>query len=127
MRNLKKNKTPFIALNYVGKTEVVDKDGNKTGEYNIIYGDEIHLKAHISGAKGNAYIEIFGQDVAYDKVIVITRNEYDFYGFNENTVFFIDKKPAYKGTIPLYDYKIERVSKTLNEVVIAVSQVRNEN
>lgn len=128
MRNLKRNKTHFVALNYVGKTEVKDSQGYKTGEYIVKYSCEIHLKAHISGAKGNAYTEIFGTDVAYDKTIVITRKELEHYGFTENTVFFIDKAPEYsEGDIPLYDYKVERIAKTLNEVVIAVSQVRNEN
>lgn len=128
MRNLSKNKTPLVALNFIAKSPIVDSQGYKTGEYRLTYGNEIHLRAHISGAKGSAGVEMFGVDVAYDKTIIITKNEFDKYGFDDNTVFFIDKKPAYKedGT-PLYDYKVVRKSQTLNEVAIAVKQVRNEN
>jgi len=127
MRNLNKNKTELIALNYVGKVEVVDSQGYKTGEYSIVYGDELYFKAHISGAKGNSNVEIFGTDIAYDKTIIVDRNLFDKLGLNENSVFFVDKKPVYQGETPLYDYKVARISKTLNEVAIAISQVRNEN
>lgn len=120
------NKKPIVALNYVGKAEVTDSDGNKTGEYTISYSDEIHFKAHISGARGSAMVETLGVDLDYDKTIVISVALFKELAFTENTVFFIDKEPAYDGTKPLYDYKIKRICETLNEVVIQVQKVRNE-
>lgn len=127
MRNLNKNKTNFYALNYVGKEEVIDEQGHRTGEYLIKYSDKMCVKAHISGAKGSSSVEIFGTDIAYDKTIIMDLAYFKGLGLNENSVFFIDKEPAYDNETPLYDYKVARISKTLNEVAIAISQVRNEN
>jgi len=127
MRNLNKNKSNFYALNYVGKEEILDEHGNRTGEYLISYSEPMCVNAHISGAKGSSNVEIFGTDISYDKTIIMDLAYFKELGLNENSTFFIDKELAYDNETPLYDYKVVRISKTLNEVAIAISQVRNEN
>lgn len=124
MRNLNINKKKIIVLNYLGKTEIV-VGGNKTGSFKVSYSAEQMFMGHISGAKGNAQIEMFGTDVNYDKVIVITLKEKKYLGIDENSVFFIDREPTYDTEhLPLYDYKVVRIADTINESAIAVEKVR---
>lgn len=126
MRNLLINKKSYIALNYLGVEDVVDSLGNKTGEKIVKYSKPIPFKAHLSGASGSVYLDSNGASIEYDKSMVLTLWEYEQLKFTENTVFFIDKKPKYDSEhLPLYDYRVERIRDTLNEVVILLKKVRN--
>ena len=118
----------MYGLNFYGMIKVVDTSGFYTGETKVSYGKAIEFEAHISGARGSSQSEIFGTDISYDKTIVITKQEFDEYGFDENTVFFIDKPVEYASdeTTPLYNYRVARIAETINEVVIAVRSVRND-
>lgn len=125
MRNLSINKKPMYRLNYLGKVEVVGKDGYKTGEFRVSYSEEKLFKANVSGAKGNAIVETIGINLDYDKVITMSVALFMDLQIDENTVFFIDKKPEYGSNgAPLYDYSVKRICEALNEVVIAVKKVR---
>ena len=115
----------MYVLNYKGEEEVLDDDGWEAGEKTIFYTKPIPFKSHISGARGSSQVEIFGTDVAYDKTILITKNEFNRLKINENSVFFINKKPTYDGTTPLYDYRVKRIAETINEVAIALEKVSN--
>lgn len=126
MRNLEINKRRFVALNYLGQEANKDTSGYMTGEATISYSAEMIIMGSISGAKGGAYAEMFGTEIKYDKTIVLTRKEFMHFGLNENSVFFIDKEPEYdKDNMPIYDYKVEKIADTINEVAIAVSKVRH--
>ena len=42
----------------------------------------------------------------------------------ETTVLFVDKKPEYDDNgLPLYDYVVKRVSRSLNVIAIAIKRV----
>ena len=123
MRNQLRNETKHFVLNYKGEEKVKDSDNNYTGEIAIIYTKPIMFMGHISSAKGSSQVEMFGTDVAYDKVLVITKSKCERLKINENSVFFIDKKPSYDGTTPLYDYRVLRIAKSINEVAIALEKV----
>ena len=123
MRNQKINETKHFVLNYKGEEKVKDSDDNYTGEVKIAYTKPIMFMGHISGAKGSSQVAIFGTDIAYDKVLVITKAKFERLKITENSVFFIDKKPNYDGTNPLYDYRIKRIAETINEVAIALEKV----
>ena len=124
MRNLEINKSTIYVLNYQGEEDVIDASGNYTGEKHIIYKPKKLLKTHLSGARGSSQSEIFGTDVRYDKTFILTKDEFKKYGITENTVFFINVKPTYKDDSPLYDYRVERIADTVNEVAIAITKVR---
>ena len=127
MRNLLINKRIFFGLNYKGKKDLTDSEGNYTGEYKIIYSKPIKFKTHMSGAKGNAQSEIFGTDISYDKSFVLTKQEFDKLKFDENSVFFIDKNPTYDiNHNPLYDYRVKKIAITLNEVLVAIIKVGSD-
>ena len=125
MRNLIKNTKTILALNYKGKEEVVDSDGNSTGEFIIKYHPAKAVRVSISGARGSSQSEIFGTDIEYDKTLCLSMEDFKRYGFDENTVFFIEKKLQYKDLMPLYDYRVVRIADVINEVIIAVKKVRN--
>ena len=127
MRNLIKNKSKFVALNYEGKEDVVSSDGYKTGESKIVYSEPIAFYTHISGATGSSYIDSNGVLIEYDKSFVLTKFEMEQLRFNENSVFFIEKQPEFDSDgQPLYDYRVKRIKDTLNEVVILLKKVRND-
>lgn len=125
MRNQMINKTKHFVLNYRGKEQTKDTNGNYTGEYTIVYSRPIAFMGHISGAKGGSQIEMFGIDENYDKVVLISKKLFEKLKITENSVFFIDKKLQYKDTTPLYDYRVKRISETINEVAIALIKVEN--
>jgi len=126
MRNLKINQRKYVGLNYLGETDLTDELGYKTGEKVVFYGNEILFETHISGATGSAVVDNNGIIIEYDKSMVLTKSDFAKYGFNENSVFFIDKKPEYdKDNKPLYDYKVKRIKDTINEVMILLEKVRN--
>lgn len=125
MRNLERNKSLIKYLNYVGITEVVDREGHLTGEQSVTYTNVKSIHAHISGARGSSIIEVFGTDISYDKTILLTKSEFDRSEIDENSVFFINVKPKYNKGIPLYDYRVKRIAETINEVLIAIEKVSN--
>lgn len=118
MRNLKRNETLFYYALYNGKAPITDEYGNRTGEYQPTYSDFVKMKGNISSAKGNSQAEQFGNDIEYDKVIVIDDVNCPI---DENSVLCIDIAPNESG---IYDYVVTRVSKTLNVVAYAVSKVK---
>lgn len=125
MRNAKINESIIYVLNFKGKSKATDLSGDYTGEETITYDDPIEFKAHVSGARGSSQVEIFGMDVMYDKTIVLTKRKFNKLKINENSVFFIDKEPIYDidvPTTPLYNFRVLRIAKTINEVAIAVKE-----
>ena len=125
MRNQLINKTKHYVLNYKGKEKAKDSNGNYTGEYTITYRKPIMFMGHISGARGSSQVEIFGTDVAYDKVLLISKTLFNKLKITENSVFFVDKKPTFEvdTLVPLYDYRVKRIAETINEVAIALVKV----
>lgn len=121
MTTLKRNETPFYYCLYLGKTEIVDSENNATGEFSIAYADAKLMKANISQATGNTSAEQYGNAVDYDKSIVTADMNCPI---DENTVLFIDKEPEYDDDgIPLFDYIVKKVAKSLNSISIAVKKV----
>lgn len=123
---------------------IIDEHGNETGERILNYASPVEMYANISQATGQANIEQFGNLENYDKVIVTDDMNCPI---DENSVLFIDKKPefsdvtsnnviesntlfgddtviqkAYK--VPVYDYIVRRVARSLNSISIAVSKVK---
>jgi hypothetical protein len=119
MKCLDRNKQTFYYALYVGKTEVVDEYGNKSGEYEIEYSKPIECKANISSAKGESESRQFGNDIKYDKVIVIDKPKIEI---DEQSILWIDRLPNEENTIP-YDYVVRGIARSLNSVSLAVEKV----
>jgi len=126
MRTLDRNKRTFYYATYVGKTELIDKDGNHTAEYAVTYSAWKPCKANISPAKGNSVAELFGNDVNYDRVIVMDDPNLEI---DENTVLAIDIAPNERKQttdVPIFDYVVTRVARSINFVSYAVAKVKTQ-
>lgn len=119
MRCLARNKRTFYYSLYVGKTEILDEYGNKSGEYDIQYTKPVECKANISPAQGETETRQFGNDVKYDKVIILENSRIEI---DEHSILWIDRLPNEENTIP-HDYVVRGIARSLNSVSLAVEKV----
>lgn len=121
MKCMERNKTAFYYCLYKGKKSVVDENEDETGETQVVYSEPFSLMANISPATGNTSVEQFGNSLRYDKVIVVDDVSCQI---DEYTALFIDKSPAFDvDGVPLFDYIVKKVARSLNSVSIAISKV----
>lgn len=121
MRLLEKNKKTIYYCLYLGQETLLDSNGFETGEKAIKYSAPVEYKAHVSANKGLAKIDDQGVVTYYDNVILLDE---PITGLNENTVFFVNKSPAFSAIgIPLYDYRVEKIAETVNQIAVAIQKV----
>ena len=123
MRCLRKNQSKFFYALYKEKKPMTDDYGNHTGEYEIIYDKPVKSKANISVARGETITRQFGEDVTYDRVIVLEDPQCPI---DEFSVLWIDTKPVLDAdgtTKTPHDYVVTKVATSINSVAIAVSKV----
>ena len=94
--------------------ELVDIDGNFTGESGPLYGEVQTGRANITQAKGKAAQAAFGIDLQYDKVLITDKD----YGLKESSRLWVDDLDAEKP-----DYIIKRIAQSINSYTIAISKV----
>lgn len=118
MRTLNRNmRTLYYALVDTESGEL-DEWGN---EYKVTYQTPVAMQANIGTSSGYVGIEQFGNNLKYDKVIVTTDMDCPI---DETTVCCIDREPSYNTSGELlYDYRVRRVSKSLNSISIALEKV----
>ena len=125
MRDLKRNQRIFYYALYISNEEVLDADGNKTGERSISYGDPVKMYANISPANGYANTAIFGKDLQYNKTIVTCDLNCPI---TETSVLWIDKDPYDgQGNLTSYDYTVSQVARGLDNIVFAVNKAEMRN
>ena len=116
MRILNRNKRPVAYAFYAGMTDLIDDEGNFTGETEITYTTPVKTYMNVSGGRGQADIALFGlvsnfsRTVATDDLVT---------PFNTETVFWIEADPDTE----LHDYRVVAVARTINQVVIALEEV----
>lgn len=116
MRVVKRNKRPVAYAFYDGETEVINSNGEYTGEYEVHYTTPVKALMNVSGGRGAADVAMFGINASYARSIVTDDLETPF---NTDTVFWIETDPD---TQP-HDYRVVGVSRTINQVVIALTEV----
>lgn len=116
MRVVNRNRRPVAYAFYLGVTDVVNADGEYTGEHEVSYTEPIKALMNVSGGRGQADINLFGIGSSTMRTIVTEDLNTPF---SEETVFWIETDPD---TEP-YDYRVVNVSRTINQVVIAIDQV----
>lgn len=119
MRTVKRNKRPVAYAFYEGVTELTDSDGNLTGEYSVQYTAPIKALMNVSGGRGQADIAMFGLTQTFGRTA--TTEDLDV-PWNTQTVMWIEKDPD---TEP-FDYRVVAVSRTINQVVLALSEVETD-
>lgn len=142
MNCLKRNKKTFYYGNPFGDPiECRDEYGNLTGERIQQYGECNEIKGNISQATGVYRTEEFGGAENYDRVILIAGTDCPI---TETSALFLDKLPtltvaetyqmemrqgvyvpvAKNYYVPVPDYIVWRISKSLNYTAIAVKKVK---
>ncbi len=123
MKCLTRNKVKFYYSLYESESPIIDEYGNETGEHDVIYGNPIEYLANISAAKGESSIAQFGENVSYDKTIVIDDVTLPI---DEHTILWIDTLPTLDedgATSTPHDYEVKKIAKSLNSVSLAISKV----
>ena len=121
MKLMKRNLSPVYFCLYQGKQSQTDDNGYETGEGQVVYKPPVRLMCSVSPATGYAQVNMFGNLESYDKVLVTDDVRCPI---DENTVLFIDKKPEFNSEgVPLFDYRVRRVAKSINSISYAVSKV----
>ena len=119
MRTVKRNKRPVAYAFYEGVTELTDADGNLTGEYSVQYTAPVKALMNVSGGRGQADIALFGLTDTFSRTATTEDLETKF---DNETVFWIENDPD---TDP-FDYRVVAVSRTINQVVIALAEVEHD-
>lgn len=115
MRGLNRNKKTLYYALYEGQTEIVDFNGNRTGEYTPSYSDPVKVRMNIAPATGVADWNPFGIDTPYSKIAMT----FDLKSpISETSVIWIDKD-----TNEAPNYVVTRVAKSLNNIVYALLEV----
>lgn len=123
MRCMTRNKTTFYYALYTGQTEIVDEDGNATGQYSVTYDNPAKLLGNVSAAQGEMQNRQFGDSESYDKVIVLDDIDTPI---DEYSVLWVDTFPRMNAngtTDTPYDYVVKKVARSLNSVSLAISKV----
>lgn len=123
MRTLLRNKTKFYYASYVGYTEIIDGDGNESGEYEVLYSNPKEYFGNISPAKGEKQTQQFGESESYDKVIVLDDKDAPI---DEHTILWVDTLPSLNTdgtTATPHDYEVKSVARSLNGLSIAIQKV----
>jgi hypothetical protein len=123
MRTLTRNKIRIFYANYRDKKPLKDEYGNLSGEYEVTYGNPVAVLANVSAARGESTTRQFGEDVSYDRIIVLDDPAFPI---AETSILWIDTPPeiAEDGTTKTpHDYIVKQVAPSLNSVSIAVSKV----
>ena len=119
MRTVKRNKRPVAFAFYEGVTELLDDDGNLTGEYEVSYTEPVKTLMNVSGGRGQADIALFGLTQTFARTAT---TEDLTTPFNTETVMWIEKNPD---TEP-FDYRVVAVARTINQVVLALAEVETD-
>lgn len=119
MRTVKRNKRPVAFAFYQGVTELTDDDGLLTGEYEVSYTEPVKTLMNVSGGRGQANIALFGLTQTFARTAT---TEDLTTPFNTQTVMWVEKDPD---TEP-FDYRVVAVSRTINQVVLALAEVETD-
>lgn len=123
MRGLHRNKIRIFFANYLSRHQITDDYGNLTGDYRIEYSNPVEIWASVSAARGEVTTQQFGEDVRYNRVVLIDDLKCSI---SETSVLWIDTLPEIKAdgsTDTPPDYIVKQVATSLNSKSIAVSRV----
>ena len=119
MRTLKRNRRPVAYAFYNGVTEILDDDGNYTGEYEVHYTEPVESLMNVSGGRGQADIALFGLTDTFARTATTEDLETNF---TTQTVFWVETNPDNGDP---FDYRVVAISRTINQVVLALAEVEH--
>lgn len=127
MRDLLSNTRPIWYATYLGETEVVDDNGDITGEIADSYSEPVMVRLNLSATRGTQGFtgtglsyDYFGADVKYDLILSTSRMDLPI---NEYSLIW-DSEPEKDGQgNVLYDrakYRVTAVARGLHHMKYAV-------
>lgn len=116
MRTLRRNKRTLYYATYRGREQLVDANGNKTGEYAEKYNDPVELKANYSASSGSASEDVFGIGSNYSKTMVVEDVNCPI---DEQTIVWIDKPTTEK-----HNFVVARKAVSVNATMYALVEVK---
>ena len=116
MRTTQRDKRPVAYAFYDGMTELMDTNNNYTGEYQLSYTTPVRTLMNVSGGRGQADVSLFGLTDTFARTATTDDLETPF---STSTVFWIECDPD---TSP-FNYRVVAVSRTINQVVLALAEV----
>lgn len=116
MRTLQRNKREISYALYSGVQDVVDSEGNYTGEQEVSYATPVTTRMNVSGGRGRAEIELFGVENPFTHTVVTDDLTTQF---GTDTIWWFEANPA---TDP-HNFRCTGISRTPNQVVIALAEV----
>lgn len=120
MRTSQRNRRDIYYALYQGVTNVVDDDGNYTGEQAVSYTTPTKARMNVSGGRGQAEIDTFGIDNPFSRSAVT--EDLDT-AFDTDTIWWVDVIPGATADEVAHDYRCTGVSRTINQTVIALAEV----
>ena len=115
MRGLIRNKQPVWYANYLGKTEIIDINGNRTGEFTESYSEPVMAMMNLAPPKGYVDWNPFGVYIPYD--LAAMTHEMDL-PIKETSVFWVGIEPTEH-----YNYVVVRIGRSINNVIYALRGV----
>lgn len=121
MRCLQRNKKPIYYALYQGKTEILDGNGYKTGQFRLSYSTPTAINVNVSANKGLSELSLFGSNIVYDRTIVIDDVNCPI---DEYTKLWVDA-PVYDSQNNLlpHDYIVIKKAVSLNSITYAIRKV----
>jgi len=116
MRTLRKNEQTFYYSKYLGKTELLDENGYRTGTRIPSYDEPVKAHGNISDNTGEVIYNTYGKQIAYDRILQPRDSKLLL---DEDDVLYIDSD--YDSGI--YDYVIVAVIRSLNVLKYAIVKV----
>lgn len=123
LKDLRINQVPFWYQQFIGEEDVLDDDGNLTGETKKVYSNPVMALARISPSTGHAESNPFGINTDYDKAISTVQN----LPIDEYSRLFIDIEPVINSdgsTDTEPDYRCVVPKKDLQQNVWAIKKIR---
>lgn len=116
MRTAHRDKRPVAYAFYSGQTEMVDENGNYTGEFDVEYTAPVKTLMNVSGGRGQADVALFGLTQNFSRTAVTQDLDTNW---NTEMVMWVERDPD---TEP-FDYRVAAVARTINQVVLALEEV----
>ena len=123
MQSLRANRKTIYYSLYLGKTEILDSNGYKTGEKRKSYSQPQPIRIFVSPSKGSAEVEQFGINTDYTNVM----STFDANcPIKEDTILWIDANPYTDETMTAlapHTHVVTKVAPWLNSKAYAIRKV----
>lgn len=110
MRMLEKNKRKCYYALPTGEKPILDEWGNDTLEVETTYTEKTELNVNYSPSTGREYIDIFGENADYSKVLA-----FDHCPLTKGAILWIDSEEP--------NYRVEQIADSINSTLVAVIEI----